>query len=116
MFKENHSYIAFQEPFHSSNAPTDSWQSFSKCELQSSRIDCYQTHHQIILIDTFRLGGKILTNFESHRNGRVTGIMFRFRDGNKLGIISIYASSAEIANTNAVNLPITNQLCFQNAT
>jgi len=98
MFKENITFIAFQEPFHSSNAPVDSWQSFSKCELQSSRLDCYQTHHQIILVDTFRWGGKTLTAFESYINGRITGISFQFGDGKKLGIISIYASSAEIHN------------------
>jgi len=96
MFNENLTYIAFQEPFQSSNPPADSWQSFSKCELQSARLDCYQTHHQIILIDTFRWGGKILSNFESQANGRVTGIAFQFGDGAKIGIISVYASSAEI--------------------
>ena len=96
MIKENITYIAFQEPFFSTNQPAESWQSFSKSELQSSRIDCYQTHHQIILVDTFRWGGKILTNFASHFNGRFTEIAFHFGNGNKLGIISIYASSAEI--------------------
>jgi len=96
MIQENLTYIAFQEPFQSSNPPAESWQSFSKCELQSSRLDCYQTHHQIILIDTFRWGGKILTNFESYVNGRVTGIAFHFGNGDKIGIISVYASSAEI--------------------
>jgi len=98
MIKENLTFIAFQEPFLSSNAPADSWQAFSKCELQSTRIDCYQTHHQIILVDTFRWGGKILTAFESYLNGRITGMAFHFGNGKKLGIISIYASSAEVHN------------------
>ena len=96
MFNENLTYAAFQEPFHSSNQPVESWQSFTKCELQSSRIDCYQTHHQIVLIDTFHWGGKTLTNFEAYLNGRVTEISFQFGDGKKIGIISIYASSAEV--------------------
>ena len=96
MIKENLTFIAFQEPYIASNAPTDAWESFMKCELQSSRIDCFQTHHQIILIDTFRWGGKTVSNFQSFLNGRVTCVAFRFGDGKSLGIISVYASSIEV--------------------
>ena len=96
MTKEDLTYIAFQEPFASCNTPPDSWQSFSKSELQSARIECYQTKHQIILIDSLKWGGKIVANFESFLGGRVTGIAFKFGNGKALGIISIYASTAEI--------------------
>jgi len=99
MVNENLTFIAFQEPFASCNAPTESWQSFSKCELQSARFDCFQTHHQIIIFDTFKWGGKVISNFESYLGGRVTGIAFKFDDGTSLGIIAIYASSAETHQT-----------------
>jgi len=104
MIKEDLTYIAFQEPFASCNAPAESWQSYSKCELQSARIDCYQTKHQIILVDTFKWGGKIIANFESFLGGRLTGIAFRFSNGKALGIISVYISSAEIHHNTATSI------------
>ena len=95
LVQEDLAFLALQEPYISSNRPTASWQSFTKCELQSTKIDCFQTQHQVILVDTFKWGGKTAHNFESHFQGRFISMAFQFKNNNALGIISIYASSAE---------------------
>jgi len=98
MIKEQFAFIAFQEPFGAQNKWNKSWNAFTRCELQSARVECYETQHQVILVDTWKWGGKIIANFQAFLHGRIATIAFGFGDGSKLGICSIYASSAETHN------------------
>ena len=98
MIKEELTFLALQEPFGAQNKCNKSWSTFSKCELQTARVDCYETQHQVILVDTWKWGGKIIMNFKAFLHGRIATIAFGFGDGSKLGICSIYASSAETHN------------------
>jgi len=112
MIDQNITFLALQEPFGCQHKAPKSWQSFVKSELQSARIDCFESQHQVILIDSWKWGGKILSAFDSQLNGRFTSISFKFGDGKALGIISVYASSAEThsGTTTGINTDIINYI------
>jgi len=97
MMKEDITFLSLQEPFASSNKDDKSWSTYRKYELESARICCYETPFQVILFDSWKWGGKIISPFESTHNGRATCIAFGFADNQMLGIISIYASTQECA-------------------
>jgi len=103
MIEQNVTFLALQEPFGCQTQASKTWKSFVKCELQSARIDCFESQHQVILIDSWKWGGKVLSAFDAQLNGRFTSIAFKFGDGKMLGIISIYASSAEAHSTTAAS-------------
>jgi len=69
--------------------------SYRKSELESARISCYETPFQIILFDSWKWGGKIISPFQSTHHGRATSIAFQFSNTQSLGIISVYASTQE---------------------
>ena len=96
LINENLAFISFQEPYGAQNQPESTWKTYAKCELHSARIDCYETQFQIILIDTWKWGGKSISPLQSSHNGRLIWTAFNLGKNNTLGIISIYASSAEI--------------------
>jgi len=96
MVGENLAFLALQEPHGAQTTISESWQAFNKCELQSARIDCFETKYQVILVDTWKWGGKTISNIEMYLQGRIVSVAFGFGDGSQLGIISVYASSAEI--------------------
>ena len=93
--KEDMSFLALQEPFASNYKHNDSWASFQQLEMQNARIQCFVTPFQIVMYDTWKWGGKILDAFSSHLYGRVTSIAFNLGDTQKIGIISVYASTTE---------------------
>ena len=97
MMKEELSFLAIQEPFPSTNINSQSWTNYRKNELQSARISCYETPFQVILFDSWKWGGKIISPFQSTHHGRATSIAFRFSKEQSLGIISVYASTQECA-------------------
>jgi len=97
MMKEELSFLALQEPFPSTTMNSQSWTNYRKCELQSARISCYETPFQVILFDSWKWGGKIISPFQSTHHGRATSIAFQFNDTQSLGIISVYASTQECA-------------------
>jgi len=99
MIEQDITFLALQEPFGCQAQASKTWKSFVKCELQSARIDCFESQHQVILIDSWKWGGKVLSAYDAQLNGRFTSISFKFGDGKTLGIISIYASSAETHST-----------------
>jgi len=84
-------FLSVQEPFASTISTQDTWSACRRLELQSARITCYETHHQVIMFDSWRWGGKVLDSFDSKLNGRVTSIAFQFDNDQKIGIISVYA-------------------------
>ena len=84
-------FLSLQEPHASHSNIQDTWKSCRRLELDSARITCHETHHQIVLYDAWRWGGKIISHFESKMNGRIVHIAFQFQNGEKLGIISVYA-------------------------
>ena len=83
-------FLSLQEPFASHDSIGDSWGAYRRLELNSARIACFETHHQIILFDNWRWGGKIIDIFANFLNGRVTSIAFGFENQQSLGIISVY--------------------------
>jgi len=87
----NFTFLSLQEPHASHSNIQDTWKSCRRLELDSARITCHETHHQIILYDAWKWGGKIISHFESKMNGRIVHMAFQFQNGEKLGIISIYA-------------------------
>jgi len=95
MMQENLTFLALQEPYAATNSTSASWNSYKKLELESARITCYETHFKIILFDSWKWGGKIISPFRSEHQGRATSIAFGFGDNQKLGIVSIYASTQE---------------------
>ena len=98
MMKENLTFLSIQEPYSSvAQTSSKSWTSYKKSELESARITCYETPFQIILFDSWKWGGKIISPFQSSHHGRITSIAFGFEDNQKIGIISIYASTKECA-------------------
>ena len=97
MMKEDLTFLAIQEPFPSTNLESKSWSNYRKSELESARITCYETPYQVILFDSWKWGGKILSPFQSTHHGRATSIAFQFNSNQSLGIISVYASTQECA-------------------
>ena len=85
------SLLCLQEPHASHTKIQDSWKSCRRLELDSARITCHETHHQVLLYDAWKWGGKIISNFSSQLNGRIVGIAFQFGNGEQLGILSVYA-------------------------
>ena len=84
-------FLCLQEPHASHSNIQETWKSCRRLELNSARITCHETHHQIILYDAWKWGGKVISNFESEMDGRIVYMAFQFESGEKLGIISIYA-------------------------
>ena len=87
----NFTFLSIQEPYASHTNLQKSWKACQISELDSARIACHETHHQIILYDSWKWGGKVISNFGSELNGRVTHIAFQFEGNQTLGIISVYA-------------------------
>jgi len=83
-------FLSFQEPFATQTSINDAWGACRRFELNSARIACYETHHQVIMFDNWRWGGKIIDNFTNLLNGRITSIAFGFENQQSIGIISIY--------------------------
>ena len=94
--KEDLSFLAIQEPFNNHSKDAKAWKAFRQVELESARISSFETSYQVILYDTWKWGGMILSNFESDLQGRVTAIAFEFNKTQRVGFISVYASSAEV--------------------
>jgi len=93
--KEEMTFLSLQEPHGMFHTPNDSWSSFQQLELQNARIASFITKHQIILYDTWKWGGKVMDDFRSFDNGRVTSIAFDLGHDQHIGIISVYASTVE---------------------
>jgi len=87
----NFTFLSLQEPFAHQERNLNAWKACRKNELQSARICCFETNHQILLYDSWKWGGKVIADFDSKLDGRITSIAFEFAKNQKLGIISIYA-------------------------
>jgi len=87
----NFTFLSLQEPLASHTKVNEAWKSCRRLELDSARITCHETHHQIIMYDAWKWGGKVLSNFGAKMNGRIAHIAFQFENQQKLGIISVYA-------------------------
>jgi len=87
----NFSFLSLQEPFAHQEKNMDAWKACRRNELQSARIKCFETNHQVILFDAWKWGGKIIADFDSKLEGRIASIAFEFGKNQKLGIISVYA-------------------------
>ena len=90
--KEKLSFLAIQEPFSSQHKVSESWRAFRLMEMQSARIQCFETPYQVVMYDSWKWGGKILYPFKSEQYGRVTSIAFQL-DSKKIGFISVYAAT-----------------------
>jgi len=88
--EEEFTFLAFQEPFASHTSIGDAWGACRRYELSSARIACFETHHQVILYDSWRWGGKLIDNFSSLLDGRIISMAFGFNNDQCLGIISLY--------------------------
>ena len=95
MIKEKLTFLSIQEPYASSHKASESWKAFQKLELESARISCFETPYQMILFDSWKWGGKVISPFQSLQYGRVASIGFNLGDKFQLGIISIYAPSKD---------------------
>lgn len=93
--REDMTFLALQEPYAGNYSENASWESFQQLELQNARISSFITQHQIILFDNWKWGGKTMEQFESFAHGRVTSIAFDLGNEQKIGIISVYASTVE---------------------
>jgi len=93
-------FASFQEPFGAQHKVNASWTAFTQRELQSARYICFETRFQVILYDSMKWGGKSIENFSSELDGRITSIAFEFDNKQQLGIISLYACSADTHSTN----------------
>ena len=102
LINEKITFLSIQEPYASSHKAAESWKAFQKLELQTARISCYETPYQMILFDTWKWGGKVLTSFQSLQYGRIASISFNLGGSFKLGIISIYAPTKD-SNSNNLN-------------
>jgi len=83
-------FLSLQEPFATRTSIQDSWGAFRRLELNSARISCFETQHQIIMFDNWRWGGKIIDTFSTQLDGRIASLAFGFDGDQCLGIISIY--------------------------
>jgi len=97
------SFLCLQEPFASQDSINDAWGAYRRYELNSARIVCFETHHQIIMFDSWRWGGKIIDNFSSILNGRISSIAFGFDNGQSIGILSVYGYARGGANAEEVS-------------
>ena len=93
--RENMTFLTLQEPYPFGANNNASWDSFQILELQSARIACFITKHQVVLFDTWKWGGKTMDEFQSYSHGRVTSIAFDLGNSQKVGLISVYASTSE---------------------
>jgi len=103
-------FAAFQEPYGAQNKYNKSWASFTKSELQSARYSCYATQYQVIIFDSMKWGGKVISEFQSFYEGRLTCIAFGFEEEQHLGIISLYACSNEVHSDKPEDKKINNQI------
>ena len=93
--REDMTFLSLQEPYPFGNNNNASWDSYQILELQNARISCFITKYQIILFDNWKWGGKTMEDFHSHSHGRITSIAFDLGNSQKIGIISVYASTSE---------------------
>ena len=91
MMKQNITFLALQEPHASHHRKKQGWSNFRCKELASARITAFETDLQVILYDNWKWGGKEISKFQSHQNGRIAAIAFGFKNNQKVGIISIYS-------------------------
>ena len=111
MMKEKITFLSLQEPFSNVKEESTTWSTYRTHELESARITCYETPFQVILFDSWKWGGKIISPFNSIHHGRATSIAFEFEKGQKLGIISIYAPTKECSKSlNEDELPTLSKL------
>jgi len=87
----NFTFLSIQEPFAHQEKHMDAWKACRRNELQSARIKCFETRHQVLLFDSWKWGGKVIAEFDSKLDGRIASIAFEFGKNQKLGIISVYA-------------------------
>jgi len=102
LIKEQISFLSIQEPYASSHKASESWKAYQKLELESARIACYKTPYQMILFDSWKWGGQILSPFQSLQYGRIASIAFDLGGKFKIGLISVYAPTRS---ANYKNLP-----------
>ena len=95
MMKEDITFLSLQEPFSSITQDSKSWSKYRRNELESARIISYETPFQVILFDSWKWGGEIISPFKCTHHGRATSIAFGFEGNQKIGIISVYASTKE---------------------
>jgi len=95
-------FASFQEPFGAQHKGNASWTAFTQREMQSARYLCFETRFQVVVYDSMKWGGKSIEDFSSDLNGRVTSMAFEFDKKQQLGIISIYACSADMHSTNPI--------------
>jgi len=95
LLNEKLTFLALQEPYASSHKAAESWKAFQKLELESARISCFETPYQMILFDSWKWGGRIISPFQSLQYGRVAAIAFDLGNSLKVGIISVYASTVK---------------------
>ena len=98
LIREKLTFLSIQEPYASSHKASESWKAFQKLELSSARIECYETPYQMILFDSWKWGGRVISPFQSLQYGRVASIGFDLGNSLKIGIISIYAPSIDNGN------------------
>jgi len=116
LIREKLTFLSIQEPYASSHKASESWKAFQKLELSSARIECYETPYQIILFDSWKWGGRVISPFQSLQYGRVASIGFDLGNSLKIGIISIYApsidngSNQQLENPTHPTMRITNNL------
>jgi len=91
LIKEKITFLSIQEPYASSHKASESWKAFQKLELESARISCYETPYQMILFDSWKWGGRVISPFQSLQYGRIASIGFDLGNDLILGIISLYA-------------------------
>jgi len=83
-------FLSLQEPFSSNTSIQDAWGACRRYELNSARITCFETHHQVIMFDSWRWGGKIIDNFNNIMDGRLVSVAFGFGKKQSFGFISLY--------------------------
>jgi len=98
IIKEKLTFLSIQEPYASSHKASESWKAYQKLELESARISCFETPYQMILFDSWKWGGKVISPFQSLQYGRVTSIGFNLGNDLQVGIISVYAPSKDGSN------------------
>jgi len=99
LIREKLTFLSIQEPYASSHKASESWKAFQKLELDSARIACYETPYQMILFDSWKCGGRVISPFQSLQYGSVASIGFDLVNSLEIGIISIYSPSIDSRTT-----------------
>jgi len=98
LIKEKLTFLSIQEPYASSHKASESWKAFQKLELESARISCFETPYQMILFDSWKWGGRVISPFQSLQYGRIASIGFDLGNDLQIGIVSVYAPSKDSKN------------------